>query len=139
MQERIEQVKKIFDQHWSGNGLTIEELSERYARIRQRPSSASDLRPGGTVSGPFMMTLVDTALYAAVLAATGRKELAVTTSLNINFLAKPSANVDIIAECNLLKVGRKLVVGEVSLYSDGNSQAIAHATGTYSLPSQTNK
>ena len=73
----------------------------------------------------------------AVLAQTGSDVMAVTSNININFLAKPRANVDIIAECNLLKAGRKLLVGEVGLYSEGDSQAIAHATGTYVLSLQT--
>ena len=139
MKQEIADIKSVFDQHWPSNNLIIEELGDHFVRIRQRPKSRTDLRPGGTVSGPFMMTLVDTALYAAVLAATGRKELAVTTSLNINFLNKPRANTDVIAECNLLKVGRKLIVGEVSLYSEGNSEPIAHATGTYSVPNPKTK
>lgn len=138
MQQSIDDLKSILDRYWPANSLLIEELGDRFVRIRQRPASG-DLRPGGTVSGPFMMAAVDTALYVAVLAHVGDDVMAVTSNININFLVKPRAKVDIIAECNLLKVGRKLVVGEVSLYSEGDSQAIAHATGTYALPSQTNK
>jgi len=136
MKERIDQIKKLLDQHWQNNGLIIEQLADRFARIRRSPSGSNDLRPGGTVSGPFMMSMVDTALYVTILSETGLQEMAVTTNININFLAKPKASTDVIAECRLIKVGRKLVVGEVSLYSDGESQVIAHATGTYSLPSQ---
>ena len=139
MKERIDQIKKLLDQHWQNNGLIIEHLADRFARIRRSPSGSNDLRPGGTVSGPFMMSMVDTALYVAILSETGLQEMAVTTNININFLAKPKANTDVIAECRLIKVGRKLVVGEVSLYSDDESQVIAHATGTYSLPSQSHK
>ena len=139
MKERIDQIKKLLDQHWQNNGLIIEHLADRFARIRRSPSGSNDLRPGGTVSGPFMMSMVDTALYVTILSETGLQEMAVTTNININFLAKPKANTDVIAECRLIKVGRKLVVGEVSLYSDDESQVIAHATGTYSLPSQSHK
>ena len=139
MKERIDQIKKLLDQHWQNNGLIIEHLADRFARIRRSPSGSNDLRPGGTVSGPFMMSMVDTALYVAILSETGLQEMAVTTNINVNFLAKPKANTDVIAECRLIKVGRKLVVGEVNLYSDDESQVIAHATGTYSLPSQSHK
>ena len=59
---------------------------------------------------------------------------AVTTSLTINFLRKPSAERDIIGVCRLLKVGRSLIVGEVSLYSEGDPQPVAHVVGTYSVP-----
>jgi uncharacterized protein (TIGR00369 family) len=82
-----------------------------------------------------MMSMADTALYVAILAELGLVVLAVTTSLNFNFLRKPLANVDVIAKCQLLKVGRTLVVGEVTLYSEGDERPIAHAVGTYSLPS----
>lgn len=109
------------------------ELGERYARVRQ-VVGVGELRLGGTVSGPVMMAVADTALYVAILAEVGREALAVTTSLNINFLRKPAADRDIIAECQLLKVGRSLVVGEVSLYSESDDEPVAHAVATYSIP-----
>ena len=98
-----------------------------------------ELRPGGTVSGPVLMSVADVALYVAILGKIGIVPLAVTTSLNINFLRKPSANERIIAECSLIKVGRTLVVGEVSLYSEGVSDLVAHAVGTYSIPPYTSE
>jgi uncharacterized protein (TIGR00369 family) len=128
-----ETLKAFFDKEFPNNALKIEFIGDRKARIRRVPTQA-DLRPGNTVSGPFMMSLVDTALYVAIMGELGLVALAVTTSLNFNFLAKPVANADVIAECKLLKVGRKLVVGEVTLYSDGDDRPIAHAVGTYSLP-----
>ena len=92
------------------------------------------IRPGGTVAGPALMAIADATLYAVVLGMIGRVELAVTTSLNINFLRKPSADARIIAKCTLLKVGRTLIVGEVSLYSEGFGDLVAHVVGTYSVP-----
>lgn len=96
----------------------------------------SDLRPGGTVSGPAMMTVADYAMYVAILSRIGLHALAVTTNLNINFLRKPTAGKNLKAECRLLKVGKHLVVGEVTVYSVGNAEAVAHVTATYSLPPQ---
>lgn len=93
-----------------------------------------ELRPGGTVSGPVMMSIADVAIYVAILGKIGIVPLTVTTSLTINFLRKPSAQARIIAECTLIKVGRTLIVGEVSLYSEGSSDMVAHVVGTYSLP-----
>ncbi len=113
---------------------TVEEVGNRAARIRHMVGVA-ELRPGGTVSGPVLMTAADVALYVAILGEIGIVPLTVTTSLNINFLRKPLANCDIIADCTLLKVGRTLVVGEVSLYSEGHTEPVAHAVGTYSIPS----
>ena len=98
-----------------------------------------ELRPGGTVSGPVMMGIADVALYVAILGRIGIVPLTVTTSLTINFLRKPTANSRIIAECKLLKVGRTLIVGEVSLYSDGSEELVAHVVGTYSVPPIKNK
>lgn len=93
-----------------------------------------ELRPGGTVSGPVLMSIADVALYVAILGKIGIVPLTVTTSLTINFLRKPSAEARIIADCTLLKVGRTLIIGEVSLYSEGSSDLVAHVVGTYSIP-----
>lgn len=93
-----------------------------------------ELRPGGTVSGPVLMTVADCALYVAILGEIGIVSLAVTTSLTINFMRKPSSTKDIIGKCTLLKIGKSLVVGEVSLYSQGDEKAVAHVVGTYSIP-----
>jgi acyl-coenzyme A thioesterase PaaI-like protein len=92
-----------------------------------------DLRPGDTVSGPTLMALSDVGMYFAVLAAIGPVPLAVTTSLNINFLRKPGPG-DLVVETRMLKLGRQLAVGEVFVRSDGSPDAIAHATVTYSIP-----
>ena len=92
------------------------------------------LRPGGTISGPTMMTLADAAIYAAILGEIGLVALAVTTNLSINFFNKPAAGKPLIAECQLLKVGKVLIVAEVSIYSEGIEEPVAHAVGTYSIP-----
>ena len=94
----------------------------------------NELRPGGTVSGPLLMAVADVALYVALLGEIGIVPLAVTTGLTINFLRKPSPDRSIVGVCKLLKVGRSLAVGEVSLYSEGSEELVAHAVGTYSIP-----
>jgi acyl-coenzyme A thioesterase PaaI-like protein len=91
------------------------------------------VRPGGTVAGPALFALADVALYAAVLSRIGPVELAVTTSMTINFLRKPAPR-PVIAEARLLQLGRRLAYGEVLLLSDGEADPVAHATGTYSIP-----
>jgi uncharacterized protein (TIGR00369 family) len=101
-------------------------------RIR-RKFSQSSLRPGGTISGPTMMAMTDFAMYVAILASVGPVPLAVTTNLNINFLRKP-AQRDLIAEVKLIKLGKRLAVGDVAIYSDGEDEMVAHATSTYSIP-----
>ena len=91
------------------------------------------LRPGGTISGPAMFGLADVALYATILAHIGPVALAVTTNMSINFLRKPGPG-DLIAQCRLLKLGKRLAVGEVTMCSEGSSEIAAHVTGTYSIP-----
>lgn len=93
-----------------------------------------ELRPGGTVSGPALMNVADVALYAAILGEIGIVPLTVTTSLTINFMRKPEADRRIVGVCRLMKLGRSLAVGEVSLYSEGSDDPVAHAVGTYSIP-----
>lgn len=96
----------------------------------------ADLRPGNTVSGPTSMALADVALYIAILAEIGIVPLAVTTSLSFNFLRKPKADRDLVGVCKLIKLGRTLAVGEVSIYSEGDADTVAHAVGTYAIPRQ---
>jgi uncharacterized protein (TIGR00369 family) len=117
------------------SGLKIEDVWHGGGRVRQI-YQAQFLRPGGTISGPTMMELADFAMYVAVFSAVGPVPLAVTTNLNINFLRKPEAR-DLVAECRLLKLGKRLAVGEVTIRSDGSPEAVAHVTSTYSIPSRT--
>lgn len=91
------------------------------------------LRPGGTISGPAMMALADYALYAAILASIGPVGLAVTTNLSFNFLRKPGPT-GLVAEARLLKLGKRLAVGEAQLFAPGSDDLVCHATGTYSIP-----
>ena len=93
------------------------------------------LRPGGTISGPSMFALCDLALYVAILHEIGRVELAVTTNVSINFLRRPEPK-DLIGRAKLMKLGKRLAVGEVALYSPGEAEMVAHATGTYSIPAR---
>jgi len=116
--------------------VMIESIGGKAARARFRVGK-KHLRPGDTVSGPSMMALADVAMYAALLGEIGLQPLAVTTSLNINFLHKPAPK-DVIAEAKLLKVGKRLAVGEVTLYSEGEAEPVAHVTCTYSIPPQKN-
>lgn len=94
------------------------------------------LRPGGTISGPTLMALADTAMYALILAQLGPIAMAVTQNLNINFLRRP-APVDTIAKARFLRLGRRSAVIDVSIYSSGSDEMVAHVTGTYALPAPT--
>ena len=113
--------------------FVIEVLDDDLTRVRMKISD-KHLRPGGTVSGPSMFTLADCAMYMAVLARIGPQALAVTTNCSIDFMRKPVANTDIIAECRIHKLGRVLAVGDALIYSDGLAVPVARASLTYSIP-----
>lgn len=92
------------------------------------------LRPGGTVSGPSIFALADVAMYLAILSRIGPVSLAVTTNCSIDFMRKPAAGRDLVAEARVLKLGRSLAVGDVLVFSDGASDPVARAGLTYSIP-----
>jgi uncharacterized protein (TIGR00369 family) len=110
----------------------VEGMASMSARVRMRYHSRH-LRPGGTISGASLMSLSDLVMYITVLGMIGPEAMAVTTNLNINFLRKAPQS-DVIAECKLLKLGKRLAVGDVKIYSEGFSEPVAHASVTYSIP-----
>jgi uncharacterized protein (TIGR00369 family) len=123
-----------FPQAFAGGDITIERADGESCLIRERFHDRM-LRPGGTVSGPTLMALADIAMYVVLLSAIGPIGLAVTTNLNINFLRKGVPGQDVLAAAKLLKLGKRLAVGEVSLMSGTSPDPIAHVTATYSIPS----
>lgn len=129
----LEQIEDFLEREFPQSPFVVDAVEPRYARLRIATDD-SHLRPGGTISGPTMMAIADHALYVAILGTIGLVPLAVTTSLNINFLRKPAAGQDLLAECRLIKVGRVLIVGDVEIRSGNSEEAVAHATGTYSVP-----
>jgi len=132
-EEIADLLHEIFPQQfYSGCGLSVERVAYGDVRVR-REFHEDHLRPGGTMSGPTMMQLADFAMYVAVFSAVGRQPGAVTANLNINFLRKP-AQADLIAEAKLLKVGKRLAVGQVTIFSEGSDEPVAHVTSTYSIP-----
>ena len=134
----IEEITEFLSKEFPQSTVSVVEVGNQGSTVRQEVGTVH-LRPGGTVSGPVLMAVADSALYVAILAEIGLVPLAVTTSFNINFLRRPSADRAILGRCKLLKVGKVLVVGEVFLYSEGHEEPVAHAVGTYSIPpKQTN-
>lgn len=127
------EMKAFFLEEFPQAKFSLEEFTEQSITVRYKVDD-SDLRPGGTVSGPTMMSLADCAIYVAILKEIGLVALAVTTSLNTNFLRKPEAGKDLLGVCKLLKLGKSLAVAEVSIYSEGMQDPVAHSVGTYSIP-----
>ena len=108
--------------HWDGTTMRV-----------TLPIGEQHLRPGGTVSGPVMMTLADCAGYLLILGLIGPVALAVTTNLNINFLRKPGLG-DLTAEATMLKLGKTLAIVELGLTSAGVEGPVAHSVLTYAIP-----
>lgn len=111
----------------------VEALQEHGVTMRLLVGEAN-LRPGGTVSGPSIFGLADLAMYFSILRRLGPVALAVTTNASIDFMRKPVADRDLLAECRLLKMGRVLAVGDVMIRSDGSEEIVARASMTYSIP-----
>ena len=130
----VEELNALMRREFPQSNSLLEEVGGGRARVRI-PVDHNHLRPGGTVSGPAMMSLADTSMYLALLGEIGPVLLAVTTNLNIHFMRKPEADRDLIGECTIFKLGTKLAVGEVHIYSEGSTDLVAHATCTYSIPS----
>lgn len=128
-------LEKEFPQgFYPGCAHSVERVDYGDVRVRWTFDPAS-VRPGGTISGPTMMELADFAMYVAVFSVAGPQPLAVTTNLNINFLRRP-AQADLTAEARLMKIGKRLAVGEVIIRSEGQAEPVAHVTSTYSIPEQ---
>ena len=134
VEDLIEFFRKNFPQaHTSQTGQTVYEAIEPgKVRLRQK-TDEKNLRPGGTISGPTMMALADHAIYVLILSHIGPVALTVTTSLTINFLRKPEPG-DLIAEAQFKKLGKRLAIGDVDIFSDGVDEPVAHAVVTYSIP-----
>ena len=131
-----DEIQRFLQQEFPENRMVVESCENRSAILRLDVDH-THLRPGGAISGPTMMLLADTAMYAAILTTMGGVVLAVTTNLNINFLRKPEAHRDLVGESWLMKMGKRLIVGEVIIYSQGDPEPVAHATCTYSIPPRT--
>jgi uncharacterized protein (TIGR00369 family) len=130
----LEQFLRVeFPQSFGSGDTSIESADGETCLLRQRYSDLM-LRPGGTISGPTLMALADCAMYVVLLSAIGPVGLAVTTNLNINFLRKGAPGQDILAAAKLMKLGKRLAVGEVNLLSGTSPDPIAHVTATYSIP-----
>jgi uncharacterized protein (TIGR00369 family) len=91
------------------------------------------LRPGGVIAGPTLMSLADTAAYALVLAHIGDRLMAVTSQLNMSFLrgAQPG---ELNADAELLRLGRRLAICDVRIWTEAPERLAAQANVTYALP-----
>ena len=131
IEELTEYVEEIFPQ--IKDDFEILEISKLGSRVRLHVNF-KHLRPGNTVSGPSIFYLVDFSTYMAVCANLGKEALAVTTNCSLDFMRKPEGDKNLIAVCDLLKVGKSLVFADSKVYSEGSDEPVARANITYSIP-----
>ena len=135
----VEELNALMRREFPQSNSLLEEVGGGRARVRI-PVDHNHLRPGGTVSGPAMMSLADTSMYLALLGEIGPVLLAVTTNLNIHFMRKPEADRDLIGECTIFKLGTKLAVGTMPSGSTSveteasNTQSTSRAKGELGFP-----
>ena len=129
-----QEIEEWFADHFPGfhKRFRLETVGPGRARLRLMVGE-HHLRPGGTVSGPSMMTLADAAVYAALLALDDKAGDAVTSNFTIAFLRRPES-ADVLADAELLSFGRRLVVADVRLRSEGQDKPVANAVVTYVRP-----
>jgi Uncharacterized protein, possibly involved in aromatic compounds catabolism len=133
----VEEIHDFLDRefpqiHLDGRLLEITDVRPAGLTMRFDPAERH-LRPGATISGPAMFMLADVAAYAAILAHVGPVALAVTTSLNINFLRKPNL-APLFCDCRILKLGKRLAVIDAVLTQGTADEPVCQATATYSIP-----
>ena len=107
-------------------------VSPGHARVAIH-SDALALRPGGIVSGPTQMSLADVAAYVMALAHIGPEPMLVTNSLTMHFLRPCPAGV-VTADARLLRLGRRIVTVEVTVWAERPETPVASATVAYTQP-----
>lgn len=130
----VEQIEHFLDEVFPQRMGRIESVGEMCATMRLTVGY-EHLRPGPRVSGPTMMGFADVALYVAILAQIGPEPMAGTSDFNCHFLRAASGEHGIIAHARLIKLGRRLAVGEVQIFSAADERRpVVHATASYALP-----
>ena len=130
-----DKIQSSLQQEFSDNPMLLESCENRWPRL-SLDIDHTHLSPGGTFSGPTMILLADTSMYAAILTTIPLVLLDMTTNLKINFLCKAEPHHYFLGEYWLLKLGKRLIVGEVIIYSQDEPEPAPHVTCTYSIHPQ---
>lgn len=128
-------IEDFLDEVFPHRQGTIEGVDTRRATMSLAIED-EHLRPGACVAGPSMMGLADVCFYVAILAEIGPEPMAVTADMSCHFLRRARGDRDLIANAQILKLGRRLAVGKVELFSAGEEEPVAIVTLTYALPDQ---
>lgn len=115
--------------------LSVEAIEEGEIRLHF-PFKPDHLGPGGIVSGPLLLSHVDTAIYAAVQRSLPPGQIALTSTLNVSFL-RPAQPVDVIALSRVLRRGQRLAHAEAWLFNYAAMDPIVHATASCAIVAST--
>lgn len=132
------EVKALLEHHFpqASEGIgpfEIDHCGDGAAHVRM-PFDDRFARPGGTISGPTMFKLVDLGAYVAILGVRGDEAVdAVTSTLTINFLARPQP-ADLYAVVETLRQGRRQWACEARVYSGEERLLVAQASCIYAMP-----
>jgi uncharacterized protein (TIGR00369 family) len=127
-----QEVNEFLEREFPGNGNRCRELGDRWA-VATLDTTGVNLRPGGIVSGPTVFGVCDAALYYACFTVLGIEPMALTSELSIRFL-RPARGPLVLARADLVKVGRRAIVGTVLAWTDDPARPVAAAQGTYVPP-----
>ena len=103
-----------------------------FVQARMDPTDKA-LRPGGLISGPTQMGFADMAAYALVLAHIGPVAMAVTSALNYQFL-RPCPPGALFADAYMLRLGKRLAVMDIRIWTDDADKPVGQANVTYAIP-----
>ena len=112
-------------------GLTVEQVGTGSAVLRMRFSERL-CRDNGVVCGQAIMSLADTAMVFAVSAVAGGYRPMTTVDQTVHFL-RPIAKADALAEARVLRLGRTMAFGQVTVTAEGDERPAATAQTAYAL------
>jgi uncharacterized protein (TIGR00369 family) len=115
-----------------GSRGTVVSAVPGHIQARMDPTELA-LRPGGLISGPTQMGLADMAAYGLVLAHIGPVAMAVTSALNYQFL-RPCRPGPLFADAHMLRLGKRLAVMDVRIWTDDPAKPVGQANVTYAIP-----
>jgi uncharacterized protein (TIGR00369 family) len=109
--------------------LSIEAIGDGRVVMRM-PYSDALCRSHHIVCGQAMMALIDTCMVFVCYVGQGRYSNCTTVSQSTSFM-RPVMGKDIVATGRVLKSGRSLVFGEVTLHAQGDDRVVCAGTSTY--------
>ncbi len=112
-------------------GLSIESIGSHRAVLRM-PFSDKLCRDNGIVCGQALMSLADTAMVFAVSSAAGDYLQMTTVDQTIHFM-KPAMRADLLAEARVVRLGRTMAYGSISIAAEGDARPVAMAQTAYAL------